>query len=68
MYGAVQHEAWRQRPREIAQELAMIRLEKAARANREKTPGLLGNLKWELARLAGLVGKRIHSVQRRARS
>jgi len=68
MYGAIQHEAWRQRPREIGQELAMIRLEKAARANRETTPGLLGDLKWELARLAGLVDKRLHDVREGTRS
>ena len=68
MYGAVQHEAWRQRPREIGQELAIIRLEKAARANRETTLGLLGDLKRELARVAGLVGKRLHNARERTRS
>ena len=31
MYGTVQHEAWRQRPREIRHQLAMIRQEKAVR-------------------------------------
>jgi hypothetical protein len=61
VYGIVQHEAWRQRPAEIRQELAMIRLEQEARENRETTPGLLRDLGWELARLAGLVGKRLRS-------
>lgn len=59
MYGTVQYEAWRQRPQEIGQELAMIRLEKAARENGETTTGLLRDLRWELARFAGLVGKRL---------
>lgn len=67
MYGAIQHEAWRQRPQEIGQQLATIRLEKAARANRETTPGLWGDLMWELARLAGLAGKRLHGAQQRTR-
>jgi hypothetical protein len=39
----------------------MIRLEQEARENRETTPGLLRDLGWELARLAGLVGKRLRS-------
>jgi hypothetical protein len=63
MYGMVQHEAWRQRPAEIRQELAMIRLEKATRENGETTLGLLRDLRWELARFAGLVGKRLRSSE-----
>jgi hypothetical protein len=61
MYGTVQHEAWRQRPQEIGREPAMIRLEKATREHDETTPGLLRDLRWELARLSGLVGKRLRS-------
>ena len=61
MYGMVQHEAWRQRPAEIRQELAVIRLEKETRENHETTPGLLRDLRWELARVVGIVGKRLRS-------
>jgi hypothetical protein len=63
MYGIVQHEAWRQRPAEIGQELAVIRLQKETRENDETTPGLWRDLRWELARLAGLVGKRLRSSE-----
>jgi hypothetical protein len=61
MYGMVHHEAWRQRPAEIMQELAVIRLEKETRENGETTPGLWRDLRWELARFAGLLGKRLRS-------
>jgi len=59
MYGTVQHEAWRQRPREIRQQLAAIRQEKATRESGDETPGLLRDLGWELARVAGLLGERL---------
>ena len=59
MYPTVQHEAWRQRPREIRQQLATIRREKAMRENGDETPGLLRDPGWELARVAGLLGKRL---------
>ena len=59
MYGTVQHEAWMCRPREIRQQLAMIRQEKTLRKSGGETPGLLRDLGWELARVAGLIGKRL---------
>jgi len=59
MYGTVQHEAWRQRPREIRQQLAMIRQEKTARKCGGEMSGLLGDLGWELGRVAGLTSKRL---------
>ena len=62
MCGTVQHEVWRQRPQEIGQQLATIRLEKATRESGVKTPGLLRDLGWELARVAGLLGKRLRNA------
>ena len=59
MYGMVQQEAWRQRPEEIRQEVAAIRMEKALRANRGGGFRLARDLRWELARYAGLLGKRL---------
>ena len=59
MYGLAQQEAWRHRPEEIRQEMTAIRLENALRADRERASGLLQDLKWELARFAGLLGKRL---------
>ena len=61
MYGLAQHEAWRQRPEEIRREVAAIRLEKAARANRKREFGLGRDLGWELARFAGLLGKSLRN-------
>jgi hypothetical protein len=58
MYGIAEYEAWGQRPEEIRQEVAVIRLEKMVHANREAKPGLRWDLRWELARYAGLLGKR----------
>jgi hypothetical protein len=62
MYGTVQHEAWRQCPREMGQQLATIRLEKATRESGVKTPGLLRDLGWELARVAGLLDNRLRNA------
>ena len=59
MYGTVQHEAWMHSPHELRQQLAMIRREKAARKNVGETPGPLRTLGRELARVAGLMGKRL---------
>ena len=39
--------------------MTAIRLENALRADRERASGLLQDLKWELARFAGLLGKRL---------
>jgi hypothetical protein len=65
MYGTVQHEAWRQCPREMGQQLATIRLEKATRESGVKTPGLLRFLGWELARVAGSSTSASGTPQRR---
>ena len=59
MYGMALNEAWRRRPEEIRQEVAAIRLEKALRADRGRGSDVGRNLRWEIARLAGLLGKRI---------
>jgi len=40
MYGTAQQEAWLQRPEEIRQQAAALRLEKSLRANREGGSGL----------------------------
>jgi hypothetical protein len=58
MYGLVQQEAWRHRPEEIRQEVAAIRLEKALRADRGRGSSPGRDLRWEIARFAGLLGKR----------
>ena len=62
MYGMAEYEVWRQRPAEIGQEVAACRLEKAARADRGSEPDLVRNLRWELARYVGLIGKRLRST------
>jgi hypothetical protein len=58
MYGMAQQEAWRQRPEEIRQRVAALRLEKTLRAKSEGRFRLMENTKWELERYAGLLGKR----------
>jgi hypothetical protein len=63
MYGMVQQEAWRQRPEEIRQEVATIRLEGKLRANRGGGSRLAQELKWELSRYAGLLGKRLGNAR-----
>jgi hypothetical protein len=40
MYGMAQQEAWRQRPEEIRQQVAAIRLETALRADRRRGSGM----------------------------
>ena len=62
MYGIAEYEAWGQRPEEIRQEVAVYRLEKLVRANREAKPGLWRDLRWELARYAGRLGKRLRNT------
>jgi hypothetical protein len=59
MHGIAQEEVWRQRPEEIRQWVAALRLEKTLRANREGRFRLLGDTKWELERYAGLLRKRL---------
>jgi hypothetical protein len=59
MYGMAQQEVWRQRPEEIRQQVAALRLEKSLRVNREGGSGLWRDLSWEMARFAGLLNKRL---------
>jgi hypothetical protein len=59
MYGMVQQEVWRQRPEEIRQQVAALRLEKTLRANRGGRFRLMGDTRWELERYAGLLLKRL---------
>ena len=59
MYGLAQNEAWRHRPEEMRQEVAAIRLEGKLRANRGGGSRLAQDLKWELARYAGQLRKRL---------
>lgn len=59
MYGFTDHEINRQHREQIRREVAVARLEKTARANREGGAGLVRSLGWELARYAGLLGKRL---------
>jgi hypothetical protein len=61
MYALAQHEAWRQRPEEIRREVSAFRLEKAARANSKRESGLSR----ELARYAGVFGKRLRNPRYR---
>ena len=59
MYGMAQQEAWRQRPEEIRQQVAALRLEKTLRANREGRLRLMEDTKWELERYTVLLSKRL---------
>jgi hypothetical protein len=59
MYGMAQQEVWQQHSEEIRQQVAALRLEKAAGENRGEGSGLWGALSWELARFAGLLSKRL---------
>lgn len=68
MCGMPEYKAWRQRPEEIWQEVAVYRLEKMVRADREAKPGLWRDLRWELARYAGLLGKRLRNTKWRGGS
>jgi ribosomal protein L15E len=62
MYGMVQQEVWRQRPEEIRQQVAALRLEKALRADRRRGSGPGRDLGWEISRLAGLLGKHLRNA------
>jgi hypothetical protein len=59
MYAMVQQETWRQRPEEVRQQVASLRLEKSLRANGEGRFRLMKDTKWELERYAGLLLKRL---------
>ena len=61
MYVTMDREFSRQHREEIMHEVALARLERKARANREGEAGLLRILSWELARFAGLLGKRLRN-------
>jgi hypothetical protein len=50
MYGLAEYEAQRQRPEEIRREVVAIRLEKAAREDRETQPYVVRDLSWEFTR------------------
>ena len=63
MYGLVEHEIGRQRAEEIRQEVAVYRLEKMARSNREGRFRLMGDSRWELERYAGLLKKRLSNLK-----
>jgi hypothetical protein len=63
MYGMAQQEAWRLRPGEIRQQVAVYRLEKAAREGREQRFRHVGDTKWELERYAGLLMKRLRNLK-----
>ena len=62
MYGLAEYETFRQHREEIRQEVAVYRLEKMARASCRTEQGLVRNLRWELARYAGLLNKRLRSI------
>ena len=62
MHGLAQYEAWRHRPEEIRQEVAAIRLAKTLRADRKRGSSLGRELRWELARYAGLLRKRLGNI------
>ncbi|CAN5697027.1 hypothetical protein BH20ACT12_BH20ACT12_06170 [soil metagenome] len=49
MYGLAEYEVWHQHPEEIRHEVAVARLEKMARENRETRPYVVRDLSWELA-------------------
>jgi hypothetical protein len=63
MYGTVQQEVWRQRPAEIGQQVAALRLEERLRTNRGGRFRLMADTKWELERYAGLLVKRLRRSQ-----
>ncbi len=50
MYGLAEYEVLRQRHEEIRREVAMERLTRMPRANRETRPYVVRDLSWELAR------------------
>ena len=64
MYGVLEQEISRQHRAEIRQQLAAIRLEKAAGTRRGERFSLMGNAKWELERYAGLFMKRLRNLGR----
>ena len=59
MYGLAEYEFIRQRHAEFRHEAAANRLARELRGGRGTKSQLLGNLGWELARYAGLLGKRL---------
>jgi len=59
MYGWTEYEVGRLHREEIRHEVATARLEKRARANRGGGFRLARDLRWELARYAALLGKRL---------
>jgi hypothetical protein len=66
MYGLAEYGIPRQHREEIRQEVAAYRLQKMACASRGAEPGLLRDLRWGLARYAGLFGKRLRNIRNTA--
>ena len=59
MYVTISQEVSRQHREEIMQGIKVARLEGMASANHEGRSRPLRDLSWEIARYAGLVGKRL---------
>jgi hypothetical protein len=59
MYISISEELARQHREEIMHAVAAARLAKEARAKSDASSRLLRNLRWELARYAGVFGKRL---------
>jgi len=59
MYGMLEQEIARQHRGEIRQQVAALRLENTLRASRGGRFRLMGDMRWELERYAGLFMKRL---------
>ena len=59
MYASISQGVSRQHREEIMQGVRAARLARTARANHERRSRPLRDLSWEIARYAGLVGKRL---------
>ncbi|MGH3144984.1 MAG: hypothetical protein ACRDTR_04190 [Rubrobacter sp.] len=57
------YEVWRQHHEELRREIATNRLGRKLRADRGGESRLVRNPKWELARYAGLLAKRLRSTE-----
>jgi hypothetical protein len=62
MYGMLEQEISRQHRGEIRRQVAAIRLEKAARTNREGRFRVMRDTKWEVERYAGRLKKRLGNL------
>lgn len=59
MYASIDQQLLRHHREEIQQEVAANRLAGVAHRGREPRPYVVRDLSWELARYAGLLGKRL---------